>query len=115
MNTLTQKIQLKKEVIEFVEMNQFTLAENALKKLINLELSQPQRALGELPKLKPRLTPGAEITLNSKTRPMYMIGKKATIDKVNRSTVTVSFAKGMNTGRFGHTGVRIPLSLIEGY
>jgi hypothetical protein len=61
------------------------------------------------------LSPGDTVRFSDAIRPKYLVGKTATVVKLNRQTVVVDCPDDPSYGRFsGSSGVRCPNSLIEG-
>lgn len=61
------------------------------------------------------LCPGDEVRFSDTIRPKYLIGKTATVYKVNRQSIVVSCPDDPSYGRFqGSYNVRCPNHLIEG-
>ncbi len=61
------------------------------------------------------LSPGDAVKFSDSIRPKYLIGKTATVVKLNRKTVVVDCPDDPSYGKFsGSSNVRCPNSLIEG-
>ena len=61
------------------------------------------------------LAPGDTVRFSDSIRPKYLIGKTATVVKLNKKTVVVDCPDDPDYGRFsGSSNVRCPNSLIEG-
>lgn len=74
----------------------------------NKRLSDPLDPTAELKR-------GDTIIFNSTISPKYLVGKSATVEKVNPKSVVVSCPVDPAYGRFsGNRRVRCPKSLIEG-
>lgn len=62
-----------------------------------------------------KLGPGDEVQFSANIRPKYLVGKTATVVKVNRESVIVSCPSDPSYGRFnGSRNVRCPNNLIAG-
>lgn len=60
------------------------------------------------------LTVGDTVEFTNEIRPKYLIGKTATVEKINRKTVTVSCPDDPSYKRFmNSSGVRCPNTLIR--
>ncbi len=57
------------------------------------------------------LKPGDTVTIQN-TRPKYLIGQHATVEKLNHSTVSVRFNDPMAARRFGSGTVRVPITCV---
>lgn len=61
------------------------------------------------------LKPGDEVRFSDQIRPKYLVGRTATVQKINRQSIVVSCPDDPTYGRFcGSQNVRCPNTLIEG-
>ena len=61
------------------------------------------------------LSPGDTVRFSNAIRPKYLVGKTATVVKLNKKTVVVDCPEDASYGRFsGSSNVRCPNALIEG-
>ncbi len=58
------------------------------------------------------LAPGDTVVIQN-TRPTYLNGQQATVEKVNDKTVTVRFADPIAARRFGNGRVRVPSTCLN--
>jgi hypothetical protein len=60
------------------------------------------------------MRPGDTVVFNSRTKPRYMVGQRAKILTVNRTTAWVDLEDKASAGRFGTSSkVKAPFSLID--
>lgn len=58
------------------------------------------------------LAPGDTVVIQN-TRPTYLNGQQATVEKVNDKTVTVRFSNPIAARRFGNGRVRVPSTCLN--
>ncbi len=82
--------------------------------LDHLELSITVRREAIAAQLSRSLTVGDTVEFTDDIRPKYLIGKTATVEKINRKTITVSCPDDPSYKRYRNSkGVRCPNTLIS--